>query len=50
MSFTRRLKYGNVVAARKLKQKVTSEKVELFGFLSLSVVALLVMNVALSGM
>jgi hypothetical protein len=50
MSFTRRLKYGNVTLARKLKRSVTSERVEMFGFLTMSVVALLVMNVALSSM
>jgi len=50
MSFTRRLKYSNVTMARKLRRKLSSERVEMFGFLTVSVLALLVMNVALSSM
>ena len=50
MSFTRRMKYGNIMATRKLKKKVTSEKVEVFGFLFLAAVTLCVMNIALGGM
>ena len=50
MSFTRRMKYGNIMAARKLKKGVTSEKVEVVGFLFVSLVTLFVMNIALTSM
>jgi hypothetical protein len=48
MSFTRRIKYGNVMATRKLKKSVSSEYVEVFGFLFVSAVTLFVMNIALT--
>jgi hypothetical protein len=48
MSFTRRIKYGNVMATRKLKKSVSSEKVEVFGFLFVAAVTLFIMNTALT--
>jgi hypothetical protein len=48
MSFTRRIKYGNVMATRKLKKSVSSERVEVFGFVFVAAVALIVMNIALT--
>jgi hypothetical protein len=48
MSFTRRMKYGNVMATRKLKKSVSSEKVEVFGFLFVAAVTLFIMNTALT--
>jgi hypothetical protein len=50
MSFTRRMKYGNVMATRKLKKSVSSERVEVLGFLFVSAVTLFVMNIALTSM
>jgi hypothetical protein len=47
MSFTRRMKYGNVMATRKIKQKVTPERLEVFGFLFIAAISLFAMNVAL---
>jgi hypothetical protein len=48
MSFTRRMKYGNIMATRKLKKSVSSEKVEVFGFLFVAAVTLFIMNTALT--
>ena len=48
MSFTRRMKYGNIMATRKLKKSVSSEKVEVFGFVFVVAVTLIVMNIALT--
>jgi hypothetical protein len=48
MSFTRRMKYGNVMATRKLKKSVSSERVEVFGFVFVAAVTLFVMNIALT--
>jgi hypothetical protein len=48
MSFTRRIKYGNVMATRKLKKSVSSERVEVFGFVFVVAVTLIVMNIALT--
>jgi hypothetical protein len=48
MSFTRRIKYGNVMATRKLKKSVSSERVEVFGFVFVAAVTLIVMNIALT--
>jgi hypothetical protein len=48
MSFTRRIKYGNIMATRKLKKSVSSEKVEVFGFLFVAAVTLFIMNTALT--
>jgi hypothetical protein len=48
MSFTRRMKYGNVMATRKLKKSVSSERVEVFGFVFVVAVTLIVMNIALT--
>lgn len=50
MSFTRRMKYGNIMATRKLKKNVSSEKIELLGFLFVTVVSLFVINIAIMGM
>ena len=50
MSFTRSMKYGNAVVKRKLKKSVSSECVEVFGFLFVSAVTLFVMNIALTSM
>jgi hypothetical protein len=50
MSFTRRIKYGNLMATRKLKKSVSSDRVEVFGFLFVSAVTLFVMNIALTSM
>jgi hypothetical protein len=48
MSFTRSMKYGNTIVKRKLKQKVTSERLEVFGFVFVAAVTLIVMNIALT--
>jgi hypothetical protein len=48
MSFTRRIKYGNVMATRKLKKSVSSECIEVFGFVFVAAVTLIVMNIALT--
>lgn len=50
MSFKRRVKYGNVVAKRKLKQKITSERVENMSYIMFVIVSLFAMKVALLSM
>jgi hypothetical protein len=47
MSFTRSMKYSNAVVKRKIKQKVTSERLEVAGFVFVAMTALFVMNLAL---
>lgn len=42
------MKYGNVMATRKIKQKVTPERVEVLGFLFIAAVTAFVMNIALT--
>jgi len=50
MSFTRRMKYNHIMTTRKLKKSVSSERVEVFGFLLVAVISLFAMNTALMGM
>jgi hypothetical protein len=50
MSFTRRVKYGNKVALRKLKRNISSEKLDTVGFLFVCIVAMFAMNIALVSM
>jgi hypothetical protein len=50
MSFTRSMKYGNAIVKRKLKQKVTSERLETAGFFFVVATTIFVMNLALLNM
>ncbi len=50
MSFTRRVKYGNKMALRKLKRNISSERMETVGFLFVCTVVVLTMNLALMSM
>jgi hypothetical protein len=51
MSFTRRMKYGNKMALRKLKNlNLDSSKVDTIGFLFVCTVVVLTMNLALTNM
>jgi hypothetical protein len=50
MSFTRSMKYGNAIVKRKLKQKVTPERLETVGFFFVFATTIFVMNLALLNM
>jgi|688.fasta_scaffold226270_2 hypothetical protein len=50
MSFTRRIKYGNVMATRKLKKSVSLERIEMVLFLCVATVSMFAMNVAITSM
>jgi hypothetical protein len=50
MSFTRRVKYGNKVALRKLKRNIDSQALDTAGFLFVCAVAIFAMNAAFMGM
>jgi hypothetical protein len=50
MSFTRRMKYNQIITTRKLKNSVSSERLEVAGFLFIAVISLFAMNVALMGL
>jgi hypothetical protein len=49
MSFTRRVKYGNKIALRKLKKNINSENIDTMGFLFICLIAAFVINTALMG-
>lgn len=46
MSFTRRVKYGNIMATKKFKKSITSERLEVAGFLLISVVTFFVIKIS----